>query len=80
MGSADDNDSLDYTDGWDQKDAQLVDQLFGADPLSRWEDAKSLYREAGANVQFLLIDGAGHDRKALQNYSTDFFRKVLNDE
>lgn len=35
MGSADDNDSLDYTDGWDTEDAQMVDRFFGTDPLSR---------------------------------------------
>ena len=80
MGSEDDNDSLDYTDGWDEADAQLVDRLFGADPLSRWEDAESIYREEGANVQFFLVDGVGHDRKELQKYSTDFFKKVLNNE
>ncbi|HET9907209.1 MAG TPA: hypothetical protein VFQ23_11225 [Anaerolineales bacterium] len=79
MGSVDDNDSVDFTDGWDEPDAQLVDQLFGEDPLSRWEDAESIFREAGANVQFLLIDGAGHDRKALQKYSTEFFKKVLSE-
>jgi hypothetical protein len=80
MGSMDDNDSLDYTDGWDEADAQLVDRLFGADPLSRWEDAETIYHEAGANVQFLLMDGIGHDRKELQKYSTEFFKKVLNGE
>jgi pimeloyl-ACP methyl ester carboxylesterase len=80
MGSLDDNDSLDFTDGWDEADAQLVDSLFGPDPLSRWDDAESIYLNEGANTQFLLIDGIGHDRKALQDYSTDFFRKVLNNE
>jgi hypothetical protein len=80
MGSVDDNDSLDYTDGWDEEHAQLVDRLFGIDPLSRWKDAESIYQEAGTNVQFLLVDGVGHDRKELQKYSTDFFKKVLNDE
>ena len=80
MGSMDDNDSLDFTDGWDEADAQLVDRLFGDDPLSRWDDAESIYLSEGANAQFLLIDGIGHDRKALQNYSTDFFKKVLNEE
>lgn len=78
MGSIDDNDSLDFTDGWDEADAKVVDGLFGADPLSRWEDAKAIYLESGANVEFLLVDGAGHDRKALQKYSTDFFKKILN--
>ncbi len=80
MGSADDNDSLDFTDGWDEEDAKPVNNLFGADPLSRWDDAQALYLEAGANVEFLLIDGAGHDRRALQKYSTEFFRKILNNE
>jgi dienelactone hydrolase len=78
MGSTDDNDSLDFTDGWDEADAKVVDTLFGADPLSRWEDAKAIYLESGANVEFLLIDGIGHDRKALQTYSTEFFKKILN--
>jgi pimeloyl-ACP methyl ester carboxylesterase len=78
MGSADDNDSLDYTDGWDEKEAKLVNRLFGDDPLSRWEEAESIYKETGANVQFLLIDGVGHERRELQRYSTEFFKKVLN--
>lgn len=80
MGSADNNDSLDFTDGWDEKDARLVDRLFGTDPLARWEAAESIYNEAGANVQFLLIDEVGHDRRELQKYSTEFFKKVLNGE
>jgi dienelactone hydrolase len=80
MGSADENDSLDFTDGWDEVDAQRVDALFGADPLSRWDDAQAIHLAAGANVEFLLIDGVGHDRKALQGYSTEFFRKILNNE
>ena len=78
MGSADDNDSLDFADGWDETDAHLVDQLFGDDPLSRWQEAESIYKAEGANVQFLLIDGVGHDHKRLQKYSTELLKKVLN--
>jgi pimeloyl-ACP methyl ester carboxylesterase len=80
MGSLDDNDSLDFSDGWDESEAQLIDTLFGTDPLSRWEDAQTIYRSAGANTEFLLIDGIGHDRKALQTYSTEFFKKILATE
>ena len=80
MGSLDDNDSLDFTDGWDESEAQLIDRLFGADPLSRWEDAESIYLTEGANARFLLIDGVEHDRQALQDYATYFFQKILNDE
>jgi pimeloyl-ACP methyl ester carboxylesterase len=80
MGSDDVNDSLDFSDGWDESDARLIDRLFGDDPLSRWDDIERIYQEAGTNAQFLLIDGVGHDRKALQDYSTDFFKKVLDAE
>jgi hypothetical protein len=69
MGSLDDNDSLDFGD-----------QLFGTDPLSRWEAAKAFHLSAGTNAQFLLIDGIGHDRKALQNYATEFFKRILANE
>ena len=80
MGSLDDNDSLDYDDGWDKTAAQLVDRLFGADPLARWDAVEAIYQKAGADAQFLLVDGVGHDRKALQNYSTEFFKNILADE
>ena len=34
----------------------------------------------GSHTQFLLVEGIGHDRKALQVYSTQFFKEVLNDD
>lgn len=74
MGSTDNNDSLDYTDGWEAEHAQLVDGLFGADPLSRWEAAEAIYHAAGGNAQFLLVDGIGHDRKALKKISDRFLQ------
>ena len=80
MGSLDDNDSLDYDDGWDKTAAQLVDRLFGVDPLARWAAVEAIYQMAGTDAQFLLVDGVGHDRKALQNYSTEFFKNILADE
>lgn len=78
MGSSDNNDSLDFSDGWDEFDAQLVNELFGGDPILRWDDAEAIYLNTGAKVQFLLIDGVGHDRKDLQGYSTEFFKKILS--
>lgn len=80
MGSLDDNDSLDFSDGWDSVDALVVDELFGADPISRWPDAESIYQSTGANAEFILIDGIGHDRKALQELSTNFFKEILANE
>ena len=77
MGSVDDNDSLDFRDGWDEEPAALVDRLFGKDPQARWKNSENTYKAAGASAQFVLVDGVGHDRKKLQSYSTDFFKRVL---
>lgn len=78
MGSADDNDSLDFSDGWDPEMAAIVDRLFGDSPIARWDDAEEGYASAGANAKFLLVDDIGHDRKALQEYSTTFFAEILD--
>ena len=77
MGGADDNDSLDFGDGWDAAAAAQVDRLFGTTPGARWEHAKRLYGRAGVDARFELVDGIGHDRKALQERSTAFFAQVL---
>jgi pimeloyl-ACP methyl ester carboxylesterase len=77
MGSQDDNDSVDFRDGWDEQAGKLVDRLFGKDPQSRWKPAEAAYKQAGAKAQFVLVSGVGHDRKALQKYSTEFFKRVL---
>jgi pimeloyl-ACP methyl ester carboxylesterase len=80
MGSLDDNDSLDFGDGWDEEHALLVAGLFGETPLARWPGAEALYAQAGASARFLLVEGIGHDRRALQHHTTDFLRKVLAEE
>lgn len=77
MGDADDNDSLDFNDGWDKPMSAEVDRLFGDTALARWTHAETLYARAGANARFELVPGVGHDRKALQDRSTAFFRQVL---
>jgi dienelactone hydrolase len=77
MGSDDDNDSVDFRDGWDQTAADQVDRLFGKDPIARWKVSEDLYKRSGATAQFVLVHGVGHDRKKLQQYSTDFFKRVL---
>jgi pimeloyl-ACP methyl ester carboxylesterase len=78
MGSLDDNDSLDFGDGWEKESAATADRLFGTNPLARWGAAESLYRDAGANARFVLVDGVGHDRRQLQSFSTGFFAGVLD--
>ena len=77
LGDADDNDSLDFGDGWDKSMAAEVDRLFGDTPLARWARAEALYARAGASARFELVPGIGHDRKALQDRATAFFEEVL---
>lgn len=77
MGADDDNDSLDFEDGWDKPMSAEVDRLFGDTPLARWKHAEALYAQAGADARFDLVPGVGHDRKALQDRSTAFFKQVL---
>jgi hypothetical protein len=76
----DDNDSLDFGDGWDREQAAIVDRLFGPDPLARWDRVRDVYREAGSGAEFLLVEGVAHDRRKLQRHATAFFRRVLEQE
>ncbi len=80
MGDMDDNDSVDFRDGWDEFEANQVDELFGATPLARWKHAEEVYGSTGANARFLLVPGVGHSRSALQEYTTRFFLEVLAEE
>jgi pimeloyl-ACP methyl ester carboxylesterase len=77
MGDQDDNDGLDFNDGWEKDASARIDRHFGDTPLRRWPHAERLYGQAGANARFLLVPGVGHDRRALQKHTTEFFRKVL---
>lgn len=77
MGGLDTNDSVDFTDGWDPEPATQLERLFGETPLERWDDARALYEAAGADATFMIVDGVGHDRRALQHHSTEFFHQIL---
>jgi len=77
MGSLDDNDSVDFRDGWDEAAAAQVDRLFGSDPQARWEAAQEVYLLAGAKVRFERVGGVGHDRRKLQVNSTHFLADIL---
>jgi len=77
MGSLDRNDSVDFTDGWDPEPAAQLERLFGETPLARWDDARALYETGGADATFMIVDGVGHDRRALQHHTTEFFHQIL---
>jgi hypothetical protein len=60
MGAEDENDSVDYEDGYDGADRQLVRRLFGSRPVDRWYAAERLHAAAGLEARFELYPGVGH--------------------
>lgn len=60
IGDRDDNDSVPYSDSYDDRERELVLDLFGATPVSRWAKAEDLYRAAGLKSEFRLVPGVAH--------------------
>ncbi len=77
VGDRDDNDSLDFEDGWDKPAATQVKRLFGSTLAARWKSAESLYTQVGTGARFETVPGIGHDRKALQDRSTAFLKQAM---
>jgi predicted esterase len=60
LGDRDTNDSLEFTDGYDPPDGELLRALAGATPVARWSTAERMYRAAGLNATFRLYAGVAH--------------------
>ncbi len=79
MGALDDNDAVQYDDGYTAAEKAIVDAVIGAKMQpDRWEHCQRIYRDAGASVEFRTYDGVGHftDRKVNEELR-DFFRRQL---
>ena len=79
MGALDDNDAVQYDDGYTTAEKAIVDAVIGAKMQpDRWEHCQRLYRDAGANVEFRTYAGVGHftDQKVNEELR-DFFRGQL---
>ncbi len=79
MGALDDNDAVQFDDGYTAAEKAIVDAVIGAKMQpDRWEHCQRIYREAGATVEFRTYDGVGHftDRKVNEEIR-DFFRRHL---
>lgn len=79
MGAFDDNDAVQYDDGYTTAEKAIVDAVIGAKMQpDRWEHCQRLYRDAGANVEFRTYAGVGHftDQKVNEELR-DFFRGQL---
>lgn len=59
-GSEDTNDSVPYTDSYEDQDRNLINTLFGKTPIERWEKSKIIYDEILQDVDFKTYEGMGH--------------------
>jgi len=60
LGDQDENDSLVFSDGYDEQDKTLVFELFGKTPVERWEISKKLYAENKLQAEFKLYPNVKH--------------------
>lgn len=60
LGDRDANDSVPYSDSYDDRERELVLKLFGKTPFDRWDTARRVYETAGLDAEFHLYPGVGH--------------------
>lgn len=60
LGDHDTNDAVPAGDAYDQRETDLVMELFGKTPVERWSKTEELYRESKMNVTFKLYPNATH--------------------
>jgi len=60
LGDRDGNDSVPYSDSYDDNERKLVLSLFGETPVARWSEARDIYASTGANAEFRLYPGVEH--------------------
>ena len=60
VGSQDTNDPVDYNDGFDQEDKDLINNLFGPSVILRWPKIQEVYNSVGSDSSFVMYNGVGH--------------------
>ncbi|MCG8641425.1 MAG: hypothetical protein MI862_16965 [Desulfobacterales bacterium] len=79
LGEKDTNDSVTYRDGYEKEDEEIIFNLFGENPVERWEKAENIYSELGCSSEFLLYKGVGHQKTfQTENDIIRFFKTVIN--
>lgn len=77
IGSQDTNDSVPYSDSFDEADKKLIFSLFGETPVSRWKSAESIYRSIHANSKFIKKEGVTHNPVPFMKEVNLFLKKHL---
>jgi predicted esterase len=79
LGDKDENDSLVFSDGYEDEDKNLVFEFFGKTPVERWEISRKLYAENKLQAEFKLYPDTAHKvTPAMIADIQAFFEKFAN--
>lgn len=76
LGSGDTNDSVPYSDSYEDEDRVIINGIFGETPIERWPIAEEIYKSVLNNVTFNTYDGThAPSLKALKD-CVEFLKKA----
>lgn len=80
MGAKDDNDAVQFDDGYSADEKALVVRILGEKMQpDRWQRVQELYRQAGANAMFRTYAHMGHGTdRTINEEITEFFRAAMS--
>jgi pimeloyl-ACP methyl ester carboxylesterase len=80
MGADDSNDAVAFDDAYSSEERRVIHKLLGEKMQpDRWQQVQSVYRAAGANVQFRTYAGIGHGTNgAINREVAEFFRTAIS--
>jgi len=76
VGGIDTNDPVDYTDGFDLQDQNIVNTLFGDTVIGRWPKIQEVYDTVGCNSDFVIYPGVGHSFTSQMVNDVEAFLKL----
>jgi len=81
MGAEDDNDAVQFDDGYSDSERETVFTVLGEQMQpDRWKKCQDVYRSSGATVTFRTYQGIGHGTDLRINIElVDFFRAIVDD-
>ncbi len=75
MGERDDNDTLPYSDAFNEDERQIVIKVLGREMRKRWEKSKEIYDYFEIPAQMVMYKGVGHIiTPEIENDIINFFR------
>jgi hypothetical protein len=79
LGAEDTNDAVPKGDAFDERESNLVIELFGKTPVDRWPASEKLYKQAGLDAEFKLYPNTAHQTtKAMRDDTLAFLAKYVN--